>query len=131
MTGLDLILGLDWLSKNRILLDCYERSLHFMSEGSEGPVVTKSYYLNSIIVNYSGCECQGVMLLAANVSEVFPENIPEFAPYREIEFAIELVPGARPISIAPYRMSPLELAELKAQLEELMSKNFILPSVSL
>ncbi|XP_020970308.1 uncharacterized protein LOC110268465 [Arachis ipaensis] len=131
----------------RILLDCYERSLHFMSEGLEGPVVAKSYYLNSIIVNYSGCECQGVMLLAANVSgdeqslnqipvvnefsEVFLEDIPEFSPSREIEFATELVPGAGPISIAPYRMLPLELAELKAQLEELMSKKFIRPSVSL
>ncbi|XP_016164340.1 uncharacterized protein LOC107606839 [Arachis ipaensis] len=68
ITGLDLILGLDWLSKNRILLDFFERLLHFMTEGSEGPVVMKGYYLNSVIVNYNGCEYRGVMLLAVNVS---------------------------------------------------------------
>ena len=48
--------------------------------------------------------------------DVFPEDIPEFPPERE------LVPGMGPISIAPYRMSPLELAELKQQIEELLGK---------
>ena len=47
-----------------------------------------------------------------------------------MEFAIELVPGTGPISIAPYRMSPLELSELKTQLEELLEKQFVRPSVS-
>ncbi|XP_016206681.1 uncharacterized protein LOC107647072 [Arachis ipaensis] len=50
MTGLDLILGLDWLSKHHVLLDCSERSLQFMSEGLEGPVVAKGYYLNYVVV---------------------------------------------------------------------------------
>ena len=45
--------------------------------------------------------------------DVFPEDILEFPPKRKIEFTIELVPGMGPISIAPYRMSPLELTELK------------------
>ncbi|XP_072064483.1 uncharacterized protein [Arachis hypogaea] len=68
MTGLDLILGLDWLSKNHVLLDCSEKSVQFMPEGSEAPVVVNSYYLNSMIVNCSGTECQGIMLLTAGVS---------------------------------------------------------------
>nr|XP_025625408.1 uncharacterized protein LOC112717650 [Arachis hypogaea] len=67
MTGLDLVLGLDWLSKNRLLLNYSERTLHFMSKGSEGPVVAKDFYLNSVIVNWSTCECESVILLAANV----------------------------------------------------------------
>ena len=62
--------------------------------------------------------------------EVFPEDISGLPPEREIEFSIDLVPGAGPISIAPYRMSPIELAELKKQLEELLDKQFIRPSVS-
>ena len=41
---------------------------------------------------------------------------------REIEFSIDLVPGAGPISIAPYRMSPIKLVELKKQIEELLDK---------
>ena len=53
---------------------------------------------------------------------VFLEDIPEFHLEREIEFTIELVPGMGPISIAPYRMLPLELAELKMQIEELLEK---------
>jgi hypothetical protein len=62
--------------------------------------------------------------------EVFPDDITELPPEREVEFAIDLVPGMSPISIAPYRMSALELGELKKQLEELLEKQFIRPSVS-
>ncbi|XP_020979651.1 uncharacterized protein LOC110272134 [Arachis ipaensis] len=54
--------------------------------------------------------------------DVFPDDINEFSPNREVEFAIELVPGAGPISITPYRMLPLEMTELKAQLEDLLVK---------
>ena len=62
--------------------------------------------------------------------EVFPEDISGLPLEREIEFSIDLVPGAGPISIATYRMSPIELAELKKQLEELLDKQFMRPSVS-
>ena len=51
-------------------------------------------------------------------------------PQREIEFAIDVVPGATPASITPYRMAPLELKELKLQLQELLEKGSIRPSVS-
>ena len=47
-----------------------------------------------------------------------------------IEFAIDVVPGATPASITPYRMAPLELKELKLKLQELLEKGFIHPSVS-
>jgi hypothetical protein len=62
--------------------------------------------------------------------DVFPEDVPGLPPVRDIEFSIDLIPGSGPISIAPYRMSPTELAELKTQLEDLLSKQFIRPSVS-
>ncbi|MCH90079.1 gag-pol polyprotein, partial [Trifolium medium] len=51
-------------------------------------------------------------------------------PEREVEFTIDLVPGTSPVSMAPYRMSASELGELKKQLEELLEKKFIRPSVS-
>ena len=51
-------------------------------------------------------------------------------PDRDIDFCIDLEPGTRPISIPPYRMAPAELRELKAQLQELLSKDFIRPSAS-
>ena len=47
-----------------------------------------------------------------------------------MEFAIDLVPGTRPVSMAPYRMSASELSELKKQLEELLEKKFVRPSIS-
>ncbi|XP_061346468.1 uncharacterized protein LOC133292110 [Gastrolobium bilobum] len=62
--------------------------------------------------------------------EVFPNEIPEFSPEREIEFSIDMLSSVGPISLAPYRMSPLELAELKKHIKKLSVKNFIRPSVS-
>ena len=62
--------------------------------------------------------------------DVFPDDIAGLPPEREVEFAIDLIPGTEPISIPPYRMAPAELRELKAQLEALLSKGFIRPSIS-
>ncbi|WMV37896.1 hypothetical protein MTR67_031281, partial [Solanum verrucosum] len=62
--------------------------------------------------------------------EVFPEILPGLPPEREIEFPIKHIPGSNPISITPYRMAPAELRELKSQLQELLEKGFIRPSVS-
>ena len=62
--------------------------------------------------------------------EVFSEDFSDVPPKREVEFSIDLVPGTRPVSMAPYRMSASELVELKKQLEELLAKRFVRPSVS-
>ena len=60
----------------------------------------------------------------------FPNDIAGFPPEREVESTIDLIPGTEPIYIPPYMMAPAELRELKAQLEELLSKGFIRPSIS-
>jgi len=57
--------------------------------------------------------------------DVFPKELPRLPPDREVEFAIELIPGTAPISRRLYRMPPNELAELKNQLKELLDKGFI------
>ena len=62
--------------------------------------------------------------------DVFPDEIPGMPPQRDIDFRIDLVPGAEPISRAPYRMTTQELSELKLQLEELLAKGHTFPSVS-
>ncbi|XP_074336758.1 uncharacterized protein LOC141673929 [Apium graveolens] len=62
--------------------------------------------------------------------DVFPDELPGLPPHREVEFTIKLVPCAEHISKAPYRMAPLELQELKEQLQELLDRGFIRPSVS-
>nr|GFC23136.1 retrotransposon protein [Tanacetum cinerariifolium] len=62
--------------------------------------------------------------------DVFPDELPGIPPVCEVEFNIELIPGSEPISKAPYRMAPIELKELKDQLQELLERGFIRPSVS-
>jgi hypothetical protein len=61
--------------------------------------------------------------------DVFQE-VPRLPPKRDIDFSINLMPGATPVSKAPYRMSTLELKELQLQLEELLKKGYLCPSVS-
>ena len=61
---------------------------------------------------------------------VFPEELLGIPLERELDLSIEIVPGTTPMSRAPYRMAPTELKELKSQLQELMDKGFIRPSVS-
>ncbi|GJW74886.1 putative reverse transcriptase domain-containing protein [Tanacetum coccineum] len=68
--------------------------------------------------------------LVSVFQDVFPEELPGIPPIRDVEFNIELIPGAEPISKAPYRMAPIELKELKDQLQELLERGFIRPSVS-
>ena len=62
--------------------------------------------------------------------DLFVDKIPELPPRREIEFSIDLFFGSAPISEAPYRMNFPELTELKIQLQELLDKECIRPSVS-
>ncbi|KAH9296644.1 hypothetical protein KI387_040232, partial [Taxus chinensis] len=60
--------------------------------------------------------------LLRNFSDVFPEELPGLPPKWEFDFMIEIKPGTKPISKAPYQMTTIELVELKAQLQELFSK---------
>lgn len=62
--------------------------------------------------------------------DVFPEDLPGIPPERQVEFRIDLIPGAAPIAKAPYRLAPPEMQELSQQLEELLDKGFIRPSSS-
>ncbi|GJX61386.1 putative reverse transcriptase domain-containing protein [Tanacetum coccineum] len=62
--------------------------------------------------------------------EVFPEDLPGLPPTRQVEFHIDLVPGAAPVARAPYRLAPSEMKELADQLQELSDKGFIRPSSS-
>jgi len=57
--------------------------------------------------------------------DVFPEEVPGLPLRRDIDFSIELAPGAVPVSRTPYTMSTPELVELKLQLKEMMEKGYI------
>ena len=57
--------------------------------------------------------------------EVFPEELPGLPPSRQVEFHIDLIPGAAPVAKSPYRLAPSEMQELLGQLQELLDKGFI------
>ncbi|GKB48981.1 putative reverse transcriptase domain-containing protein [Tanacetum coccineum] len=65
-----------------------------------------------------------------NCPEVFPEDLPGLPPPKQVEFRIDLVPGAAPVACAPYRLAPSVMRELLVQLQELVEKGFIRPSSS-
>ena len=62
--------------------------------------------------------------------DVFPDELPGLPLSRVVDFDIELHPGTLPISMTPHRMAPVELQELRVQLQELLDKGFIRPSTS-
>ena len=72
----------------------------------------------------------GDIPIVRDYEDVFPKDLPGLPPVREIDFEIHLRPGAEPISKAPYRKAPLELQELKKQLQELLDLGFIQLSMS-
>src|ERR1043165_4946174 len=72
----------------------------------------------------------GELPIVLEFPDVFPEDVSDLPPEREVEFAIDLVPETSHVLMALYRMSTYELKELKSQLKDLFEKRFIRPSVS-
>jgi hypothetical protein len=68
--------------------------------------------------------------IVSKFPDVFPKELPRMPPKRKVEFTIELIPGTAPISKRAYRVSGLELVELKKQIDELLEKGYIRPSTS-
>jgi len=58
-------------------------------------------------------ETTSVIPIVQHFGDVFPEEVPRLSPSKEVEFSIDLVPGTGPVSMAPYRMAPAELVDLK------------------
>ena len=69
-------------------------------------------------------------LILVELKDVFPDEILGLPPKQELQFSIELTLGSVPTSKTPYHKSALELVELKLQLQELIEKGYIWPSVS-
>ncbi|GKE70347.1 putative reverse transcriptase domain-containing protein, partial [Tanacetum coccineum] len=67
-------------------------------------------------------------MFISDFPEVFPEELPRLLPPRQVEFRIDLIPGAAPVVHAPYRLAPTKMKELSKKLQELLEKGFIRPS---
>jgi hypothetical protein len=136
LKGIDIILGMDWLSKHKVLIDCTKKSVKLTTlDGKELEfvaelVVTAKGVGNHAKVNQMEAS-QGIEVPVINeFPDVFPEELPGMPPDRDIEFVIELKPSTTPIYKTPYRMATPELVELKEHIKELLEKGFIHPSSS-
>jgi hypothetical protein len=126
--GIDVILGIDWLSKHKVLIHCAKRFIKLTTpEGKEmefvaEPVVTARGVANHEKVNQLDASQGSEVPVVNEFPDVFPQELPGMPPDRDIEFVIELKPGTTPIYKTPYRMTTLELAELKEHIKELLEK---------
>ena len=148
-----MILGMDWLSRHQAIVYCRMKrvTLRTTNEYEVTFIGERSKHLSNVIsaatariMVRKGCEAYLAYVIdtvkarpsvsdipiVSDFLDVFSKKLPELLPYREIEFSIDVVPGATPASTTPYRMAPLELKELKFQLQELLEKGFIRPCVS-
>ncbi|TYK01563.1 ty3-gypsy retrotransposon protein [Cucumis melo var. makuwa] len=153
MRDFDVILSMDWLSANHASIDYSRKEVVFNppSAASFKFKEARTVVLPKVISAMKASKLlnQGTWSILASIVEtrepevslsfepvgreypdVFSNELPGFPPPREIDFAIELKPDTALISIAPYRMAPAELKELMVQLQELLDKGFIQPSVS-
>ncbi|KAK8665349.1 hypothetical protein V6N13_005519 [Hibiscus sabdariffa] len=132
----DLILGMDWLFEHRVILD-YESKIATLKTPDDRSVILvgeRRGYLSNVvsvltadrmiqkgyevflatILNTKGSLSQiEEIRTVKEFSDVFPEELPGLPPDRDVEFEIETYPGSAPVSMAPYRMAPKELKELK------------------
>ena len=136
MTNFDVIFGMDWLSNHQALMHCFTKKIQFEKPRyPEVEFVGDRRVLPISVIStleakkllHKGCEVYLVHVIDTSTSEmnlenvpivcefsnVFLEDLPRLSPDRELEFGIELLPGSTPISIPLYRMTPMELKELK------------------
>ncbi|GKA01640.1 putative reverse transcriptase domain-containing protein [Tanacetum coccineum] len=148
----DIIIGMDWLSRYDAAILYGEKKVRIPLEGKtlviEGDRNNSRLKIVSCIKARKYIE-KGCELFLAQVTEqeskekrledvpvirdfpeVFPEELPGLPPPRQVEFRIDLIPGAAPVARAPYRLAPSEMKELSKQLQELSEKGFIRPSSS-
>ncbi|XP_074323256.1 uncharacterized protein LOC141660191 [Apium graveolens] len=147
----DVILGMDWLSQYKANIDCKKKKILMVTEDnikvtSQGQRQEKKFLSILQTKKLLRQECEAYLAHVVDMEkevpdldkipkvrelpDVFPDELPELPPDREIEFSIDLVPGAEPVSKAPYRMAPVERKELAKQLQELLDKGVVRPSVS-
>ena len=149
----DIIIGMDWLSSHRADILCYERvvrlnlpngetlfiygdkpssNLQVISCVKAQKYLRKEYhaFLAHIVDTKREVKDINDIPEVCNYPDVFPEDLPGVPSARQVEFRIDLIPGATPVAKAPYRLAPAEMQELSSQLNELLSKGFIRPSFS-
>ncbi|GJW43706.1 putative reverse transcriptase domain-containing protein [Tanacetum coccineum] len=125
---------MDWLAYHRALIDCYEKIVRIpLLNGKilevQGERPEKD--LGSLACIKADEKKLDDIRVVRDFPEVFLDDLLGLPLVREIEFRIDLIPGASPVVRSPYRLAPSEMFELSNQLKELQEKGFIRPSHSL
>ncbi|GJR31353.1 putative reverse transcriptase domain-containing protein [Tanacetum coccineum] len=129
----DVIIGMDWLSYHRAVIDCYEKIVCIpLSNGEILEVQGERPKKDPGSLAYIKADEKKLddIWVVGDFPEVFPDDLSGLPPVREIEFRIDLIPGALPVVKSPYRLAPSEMLELSNQLKELQEKGFIRPNHS-
>ncbi|GJT82382.1 putative reverse transcriptase domain-containing protein [Tanacetum coccineum] len=129
----DMIIGMDWLSNYKAKIICHEKVVKIpLMDGKVLRVVRErpEEKARLLMSAKASDKKQEEIVVVRDFPEVFPDDLSGLPPIREIEFRIELIPGATPVAKSPYRLAPSELEELSGQLKELQDKGFIRPSSS-
>jgi hypothetical protein len=128
--GTDIIVGMDWLSKHKVLIDSTKKSAMLTApDGKELElvaelVVTAKRAANCAKVNQMDTIEGSEVPVVNEFPDVFPEELPDMPPDRDIKFVIEMKPGTAPIYKTPFKRTTLELVELKEHIKELLEKGF-------
>ncbi|KAI3794647.1 hypothetical protein L1987_37280 [Smallanthus sonchifolius] len=149
----DIIIRMDWLSSHHAEVVCFEKciriplpsgdtlkvfgekpcsGLKLMSCTTARKYLRKKYvaFLAHIVQKKDQEKSIQDIPIICDFPEVFPKDLFGLPPVRQVEFRIDLVPGANPVAKAPYRLALSEMQELASQLQELFDKGFIHPSHS-
>ncbi|GKB22387.1 putative reverse transcriptase domain-containing protein [Tanacetum coccineum] len=131
----DVIIGMDWLAKYHAVIVCDEKVVR-IPYGDEVLMIRGDDCDSGTQVTSKKAENKSEekrlkdVPIVREFSEVFPEDLPGLPPARQVEFQIDLVPGAAPVAQARYRLATAKMKELSTQLQELSDKGFIRPSSS-
>ncbi|GKA42079.1 putative reverse transcriptase domain-containing protein [Tanacetum coccineum] len=130
----DVIIGMDWLAKYQAVIVCAEKIVR-IPWGNETLIVHGCHvFLAHVTTKETEDKSKEKRLedvpIVRDFLKVFPEDLSGLPPTRQVEFQIDLIPGATPIARAPYRLALSEMKELSDQLQELSDKGFIRPSSS-
>ncbi|KAK8944847.1 hypothetical protein KSP39_PZI007981 [Platanthera zijinensis] len=145
----DVIFCIDWLSQQQACIDCNRKEVKLGTgcettfaglKGSSKTLMSALQVVKEVRVGaelfFTLVEASkpkptlGSIPVVSEYPDVFPDNLPGSPPQREIDFTIELVPGAKPVSFSLYRLAPKEMTKLKVQLQELLEQGYVCPSSS-
>ncbi|GKE18365.1 putative reverse transcriptase domain-containing protein [Tanacetum coccineum] len=128
----DVIVRMDWMAEHRGEVVCYEKYIRIPTQKyiDQGCQVFLIQIMKEEETEIPERRIKDVPIVR-DFLEVFPEELPGLPPTCQVEFHIELIPGAAPVARAPYHLASAEMKELAEQLKELSDKGFIRPSSSL